>query len=145
MQPIFRSMPLVALGLAFIGCRESGTAITEHHEGAWEKVIGYSQSVRAGKRVLVSGTIGASAEAKDMASQMATAYKRIQQTLLQHHLDLGHVVRETIYTRDMEALIKCQEIRKSLYRGHAPAATWVQVQRLYVPEALLEIEVEAVE
>ena len=51
---------------------------------------------------------------------------------------------ERIYTTDMEALIKSQETRKSFYGTWLPAATWVEVKRLYVPEAALEIEVELV-
>jgi enamine deaminase RidA (YjgF/YER057c/UK114 family) len=51
---------------------------------------------------------------------------------------------ERIYTTDMDGLIKCQETRKRIYGDWLPAATWVEVRRLYTPEAMIEIEVELV-
>jgi enamine deaminase RidA (YjgF/YER057c/UK114 family) len=56
----------------------------------------------------------------------------------------SNVVMERIYTTDIEALVKCQETRKRIYGDHLPAATWVEVKRLYMAGAKLEIEVELV-
>lgn len=114
------------------------------HMGPWEQEIGYSQSVRRGSRLLVSGTTGNGPGSKDLASQMKDAYQGIQATLAHDGATLADVVKETIYCRDMDALIAAQELRKSIYGGHLPAGSWVQVQRLYSPHHLIEIEVEAV-
>jgi len=118
--------------------------MTSYHFGPWEAEIGYSQSVRVGNRIIVSGTVGADENAHDMASQMRNAFASITETLRHDGATLANVVKETAYCRDMDALIACQELRKSIYGGHLPATTWVQVERLYSPEHLLEIEVEAV-
>lgn len=107
----------------------------------WEKDIGYSQSVRAGNRIIVSGTVGD--ESKDLKGQLCDAYETIKTTLAHDGATLGMVAKETIFCRDMDALIACQEIRKQYYGDHLPAATWVQVNRLYSPGHLIEIEVEA--
>lgn len=112
------------------------------HMGPWEKDIGYSQSVRLTDRILVSGTTG-DGRSKDLASQMKDAYQGIRTTLAHDGATMADVVKETIYCRDMDALIAAQELRKSIYGGHLPAATWIQVQRLYSPDHLIEIEVEA--
>ncbi len=54
----------------------------------------------------------------------------------------SHVVMERIYTTDMEALIRSQETRKQFYGNCLPAATWVEVRRLYGPADKIEIEAQ---
>jgi 2-iminobutanoate/2-iminopropanoate deaminase len=117
-----------------------------YHAGTWEQAIGYSQAVRAGRTVYISGTVGADEKgfAKDMEGQVKLAYAAIRNTLAHFGADLSNVVKERIFTTDIEALIKCQELRKGIYGAWLPAATWVEIKRLYSPEAKLEIEVEAV-
>ena len=117
-----------------------------YHAGPWEQQIGYSQAVRAGHTIYISGTLGADEKGfpKDMESQMKLAYSAIRKTMSQYGADFSNVVMERIYTTDMDTLVKGQETRKSIYGTSLPAATWVEVRRLYVPEALIEIEVELV-
>jgi 2-iminobutanoate/2-iminopropanoate deaminase len=117
-----------------------------YHAGPWEQQIGYSQAVRAGHTIYISGTVGADEKGfpKDLDSQMRLAYATIRKTMSQYGADFSNVVMERIYTTDMDALIKSQETRKSFYGTWLPAATWVEVKRLYVPEAVLEIDVELV-
>jgi 2-iminobutanoate/2-iminopropanoate deaminase len=115
-----------------------------YHAGPWENEIGYSQAIRIGRTLHVAGTVGADASGfpKDVESQLKLAYASIEATLAAHGATLGQVTRERVFTLDIEALKKCQETRKAIYKGHLPAATWVEVRRLYAPEALLEIEVD---
>jgi len=124
----------------------SKASFSTYHAGPWEKDIGYSQAVRAGHTIYVSGTVGADEKGfpKDLEGQMKLAYGAIQKTMSEFGADFSNVVMERIYTTDMDALIRCQETRKSIYGGWLPAATWVEVRRLYVPEAAIEIEVELV-
>lgn len=75
---------------------------------------------------------------------MKLAYAALGKTMSQYGADFSNVVMERIYTTDMDALIKTQPVRKSIYGAWLPAATWVEVRRLYVPEAEIEIEVELV-
>ncbi len=120
--------------------------IVVYHAGPWEQQIGYAQAIRVGRTIHVAGTVGADEKGfpKDMESQMKLAYAAIQRTLAQFGATLSNVVAERVYTTDIEALIKCQEARKAIYGDWLPAATWVEVKRLYAAEARLEIEVEAV-
>jgi enamine deaminase RidA (YjgF/YER057c/UK114 family) len=53
------------------------------------------------------------------------------------------VVKETVFATDLDAFVKNKEIRKEFYGPALPAATWVQVQRLYSPSLVLEVEVTA--
>jgi 2-iminobutanoate/2-iminopropanoate deaminase len=63
-------------------------------------------------------------------------------TLTQYKTDVSHVVMERIYTTDMEPLIRSQETRNQVYGNWLPAATWVEVRRLYAPADKIEIEVQ---
>jgi enamine deaminase RidA (YjgF/YER057c/UK114 family) len=56
---------------------------------------------------------------------------------------LANVVRENVYATDLDAFIRNKEIRKEFYGQVLPAATWVQVPRLYLPSFVVEIEVTA--
>jgi 2-iminobutanoate/2-iminopropanoate deaminase len=38
---------------------------------------------------------------------------------------------------------KYNEVRKEFYKGDFPAATWVQINRLYEPNAKLEVDLVA--
>ena len=115
-----------------------------YHAGPWEESIGYSQAVRVGNMLYVSGTVGADAKGQpaDLDGQMKKAYAGIQKTLAHYNADFSHVVMERIYTTDIEALIRSQDTRKQFYGASAPAATWVEVKRLYGAADKIEIEVQ---
>ena len=117
-----------------------------YHEGPWEQQIGYSQAIRAGHTIYISGTVGANEKGfpPEIESQMRLAYAAIQKTMSHYGAGFSNVVKERIYTTDMDGLKKCQETRKKIYGDWLPAATWVEVKRLYEPDAKLEIEVELV-
>ena len=124
--------------------KRSKSGFETYHAGPWEQRIGYSQAVRSGRMLFISGTVGANAEGKpdDLDGQMKIAYAGIQKTLNQYKTDFSHVVMERIYTTDMDALIRSQEARKQFYGSALPAATWVEVRRLYSPADKIEIEVQ---
>jgi acetyl esterase/lipase len=120
------------------------SASDSFHLGPWEQSIGYSQAIRKGNTLYVSGTVGANGkgEPQDLDGQMKRAYSNIQKTLAHYNTDFSHIVAERIYTTDIDALIRSQETRKQFYGDSLPAATWVEVKRLYSPGDKLEIEVE---
>ena len=118
--------------------------MTAFHLGDWEHDIGFSQSVRVGNRILVSGTVADDSTFKDQESQLQDIYATLEKTLAHDGASLAHVIKETIFCLDMDDLIRCQEIRKTWYKGNLPATTWLQVARLYSPGHLIEIEVEAI-
>ena len=110
-----------------------------HRNAAVETDIGYCQALRSGNRLIVSGSVGQG----DMPDAMHKAYDTIRQTLAAHRLEFRHVVKESVYTTDLDAFIRSKDIRKEYYGSDFPAATWVQVQRLYLPAFVVEVEVEA--
>lgn len=122
------------------------TSFSIYHAGPWEQRIGYAQAVRAGHTIYISGTVGADEKGfpKDLESQLKLAYAAIENTMKHYGANFSNVAMERIYTTDMDGLIKCEQVRKGIYGTSLPAATWVEVRRLYTPEAMIEIEVELV-
>lgn len=121
--------------------------LTRYHLGPWERDIGYAQAVRAGNTLYVSGTVGRGdpGDPEAMEAAIRMAYDRIRQTLDAHGTDFRHVVKETVYTRDIEALKAAAPVRLNYYdREHLPASTWVQIDRLFEEGFLIEVEVTAV-
>lgn len=120
------------------------------HLNDYEKDFGYSQAVLIDKTLYVSGSVAADATGRliapgDMAGQMRAAYTNIRRTLAANGLDFENVVKETIYTTDMDAMLKAMDLRFEFYdKERLPAASWMQVQRLVDPGFLVEIEVVAV-
>jgi enamine deaminase RidA (YjgF/YER057c/UK114 family) len=119
---------------------------------AWEatqKALGYSQAVKVGDTVYVSGTASLNekfepAYPDDLPAQMRFIYQRIGETLAKFSLGFGHVVRENMYVTDMAALMPALEFRKAIYgNGPFPASTTVEVNKLLLPGLMIEIEVTA--
>jgi enamine deaminase RidA (YjgF/YER057c/UK114 family) len=110
-----------------------------HLSEAIETQIGYCQAVRVGNTLHISGSVGKG----EMAAAMRGAYGELKATLQANGLDFRDVVKENVYTTDLDAFIKNKDVRKEFYGAVFPAATWVQVQRLYSPSFVVEIEVTA--
>ncbi|HMK84828.1 MAG TPA: RidA family protein [Steroidobacteraceae bacterium] len=119
------------------------------HLNAYEKDFGYSQAVLIDKTLYVSGSVAVDSNGRlvapgDMAGQLRAAYANISRTLAAHHSSFQQVVKETIYTTDMDGLLKASDLRFEYYdKQRLPATSWVQVQRLVDPGFLVEIEVIA--
>lgn len=78
-----------------------------------------------------------------MDSAVRSAYARLKQTLEANGLSFANVVKESVFTTDLDAFIQNKEIRKEFYGQALPAATWVQVQRLYLRLFVVEVELTA--
>jgi 2-iminobutanoate/2-iminopropanoate deaminase len=119
------------------------------HLNAYEKDFGYSQAVLIDKTLYISGSVAADQNGRlvspgDMAGQMRAVYSNIRRTLTAHGADFEEVVKETIYTTDMDALLKASDLRFEYYdKERLPTTSWVQVQRLVDPGFLVQIEVVA--
>jgi 2-iminobutanoate/2-iminopropanoate deaminase len=110
-----------------------------HQNESVENDIGFCQAVRAGNTLYISGVTGQG----DMPLAVRSVYERLKQTLEANNLSFANVVKESVYTTDLDAFIKTRGIRKDYYGPTFPAATWVQVQRLYLPSFVVEVELIA--
>lgn len=119
------------------------------HLNPYEKDFGYAQAVLIGKTLYVSGSVAVDAGGRlvapgDMKSQMQAAYSNIARTLAANGANFDMVVKETIYTTDMDALLKNSDLRFDYYdKDRLPTTSWLQVQRLVDPGFLVEVEVVA--
>jgi enamine deaminase RidA (YjgF/YER057c/UK114 family) len=78
----------------------------------------------------------------DMETQIRQVYLRLERALAACGCSLVNVVSETAYTTDIEWLGRAAHVRDGFYRraGAAPpAATAVEVRRLFFPEAMVEL------
>jgi enamine deaminase RidA (YjgF/YER057c/UK114 family) len=114
--------------------------IERYKTGDWEDDIGYRQAVRTGNTLYISGCVGSGA----MPNAIRESYDTLAKVLQAHGLTFQDVVKETLYTTDLEAVKANLAVRRAYYGKDFPAATWVQVARLYDPGHVLEVELVAV-
>jgi 2-iminobutanoate/2-iminopropanoate deaminase len=118
------------------------TKITRYTMNPWEKDIGYAEVVQAGNTFYISGVV---CGGPSYQKAVPECYKELQTILERLKLTSKNIVKENVYARDIEQFKEQIEWRKKFY-GNAdyPAATWIQVDRFYLPEHLVEIEFVAV-
>ena len=110
-----------------------------HWNSEQDTVAGYAQAVKVGNVIYISGTV-----ATEITPENITRlYKGLERTLKHYGATFQNVVKENLYTTDIEAMKKYNEARKVFYKGDYPAATWVEIKRLYMPDAKLEVELVA--
>jgi 2-iminobutanoate/2-iminopropanoate deaminase len=113
------------------------------------KPIGpYSQAVRAGGFVFVSGQIPVDATGKvivdDIAAATELVLKNVAAVLSDAGLSFEDVVMSTVYLKDMADFAKMNEVYAKFFTGSPPARATVQVAAL--PKgAPVEIQVTAKE
>lgn len=107
--------------------------------GPWEDEYGYRSAVRVGNTLHVSGVTGKG----PMPDAVKHVYTVIGQILARHGLNFWHVVKETVFTTDLDALKAAKDVRNPFYRGDYPAASWIGVSRLFQPDYIIEVEVTA--
>ncbi len=118
-----------------------------YHLNKFEEAFGYAQAVRVEDTLYISGSVSVDADGKligegDMAVQLRAAYENVSRTLKFFKTDFDHVAKETIYTTDMDALLRESKLRFEYYDAHnLPASTWVEVKRLVDPGFLVAIDV----
>jgi reactive intermediate/imine deaminase len=109
-----------------------------------------SQAVRIGDLILVSGQVGIDDAGElvsldDFETQADQAFRNLARVLEAAGSGLDRVAKVTIFLTDMAANFpKVVELRRKWFSPPYPADTIVQVESLYRPEVLLEIEAIAV-
>ncbi len=79
---------------------------------------------------------GVPCEGADMDAAVAQCYRRLTTILQRFGADSSQVVRETIYTTDIDALVKAIPGRRTFFAdARYPAATWVEVRRPSSPDS----------
>jgi enamine deaminase RidA (YjgF/YER057c/UK114 family) len=114
-----------------------------------EQRLCYVQGVRSQGLLFMSGvasldTDGRVLHPQDMEAQMRCIYSLIREMLESQSIQFQDIVKEVIYTTDMDAWRATLPVRQEVFAGMVPpAGSVVEVARLFQPGLLLEIEVVA--
>ena len=113
----------------------------------WEPVVGYSRAVRAGDTIFVTGTLGLEPDGRFAPTAREQA-RRAMEIIVAAIEALGgkptDVVRTRIYVTDIDHWKEVGEVHSEFFDSIRPATTMVQVARLIDPQALVEIEADAI-
>jgi enamine deaminase RidA (YjgF/YER057c/UK114 family) len=115
----------------------------------WEEIVGYSRAVRIGPFIHVTGTLAADEHGRmigigDAYAQAVAAIGKIEVALKQAGATLDDVVRTRIYVTDIDRWQEIGRAHQEFFGDIRPATTMIEVSRLFTPEALVEIEADAV-
>jgi enamine deaminase RidA (YjgF/YER057c/UK114 family) len=115
----------------------------------WEDAVGYSRAVRVGDHVFVSGTTASDAtgsvvEIGNAYGQAMFCFHTIEAALKEAGATMGDVVRTRMFVTDITHFEAVGRAHAQFFGSVRPAATMVEVNRLVLPELLVEIEVDAV-
>lgn len=126
-----------------LGCNTKSRQTTQsryHAYKSFEKKVGYAQAVRYENTLYISGT----AAGGEMDSAVTSVYKQLQKTLNANDLTFANVVKENVFTTELDSFKQNKDLRKQFYVDSLlPAASWVQVDRLFTPNLVLEVELVA--
>jgi len=116
----------------------------------WEKEYGYSQAVKVGDTIYISGQVSHDDQGNilgegDMEVQMRAAYANIAKVLAQYGATMDNVADETLFVTDIDAAFPARvKMKQEIFSGSPVlASTIVQIQRLAFPQLMIEIRCTA--
>ena len=109
----------------------------------FEPTIGFSRAIRAGDRILVSGTGPVGADDADVETQMRRCVEIVEQALRELGATLEDVVRTRMYLTDAADWELVGHVHGEVFGSGRPAATMVVVKGLLDPRWSVEMEAEA--
>ena len=112
-------------------------------EGVFQLPEVFSQAVKVGNVIYISGQTGQSADGSipsDFSSQVIKAYENMKTVLAAVGASFDDLVRETIYMTRSEDIPTLMEVRQKYVTKPAQGSTWTVISALAVPELLVEIE-----
>jgi 2-iminobutanoate/2-iminopropanoate deaminase len=109
----------------------------------------YSQAIKTGKFVFLSGQLGINPETGAfvpglVVEQTEQIFKNIKAVLAETNLTLSHVVKTTVFLADMADFAAMNDVYARHFEEPYPARSAVAVKTL-PKNALVEIEVIAIE
>ncbi|MEK6453794.1 RidA family protein [Caldifermentibacillus hisashii] len=118
-----------------------------HTEHAPQAIGPYSQGIEAGNFIFLSGQIPVNPETNevitgDIVAQTDQVMKNVQAILASIGLTLNHIVKTTIFLKNMDEFTLVNEAYAKHFVEHRPARSTVEVSRL-PKDVSIEIEVIA--
>jgi enamine deaminase RidA (YjgF/YER057c/UK114 family) len=114
----------------------------------WEESVGYARAVQVGPHIHVTGTLAADSAGRliggnDPYEQTVAAIRKIEGVLEEAGATLAHVVRTRMYVTNLDDAAEIGRAHKLFFGDIRPCATMIEVSRLFIPDARIEIEVDA--
>ena len=107
----------------------------------------YTDAVVAGDTLYLSGIVPVDAAGEivgdDVAAQARQVFANMRRVLAAAGAEPGDVVKVTIYLLDVDDRPLINPVRQEFFGSARPASTLVEVSRLAVPGARLEVEAVA--
>jgi 2-iminobutanoate/2-iminopropanoate deaminase len=106
-----------------------------YSSNAPEPIGPYSQAIKAGNMLFVSGQIAINKSSGEMitatiAEETEQVMKNLSEILLAANMDFSHVVKCTIFLKDMNNFPKVNEVYGKRFSSLPPARETVEVSRL---------------
>ena len=119
-----------------------------HTENAPAAIGPYSQAIKAGNMLFVSGQVPFVPETMeivegDVKAQTAQSLKNLQAILKEAGADFSNVVKTTVFIKDMNEFAQINEVYAEYFGENKPARACVEVARL-PKDVKVEIELIAV-
>ena len=117
-------------------------------DGLADPISHYTDAVVAGDLLFVSGLVGvdrhgALVGGDDVAAQARQVFANLRAVLNEAGCRFEDVVKVTVYLTDVDDRPKINPVRQDVFGDARPASTLVEVSRLAVPGAKVEIDAVA--
>lgn len=117
-------------------------------DGLAEPISHYTDAVRAGDALYISGIVpvdaaGAVVGGDDVVAQTREVFAIMRRVLDAAGARPADVVKVTVYLLDIDDRARINPVRQEFFGDARPASTLVEISRLAVPGALVEIEAVA--
>jgi 2-iminobutanoate/2-iminopropanoate deaminase len=126
------------------------SARKEHRvAGLPEPISHYTDAVQAGGLLFVSGCVpvdegGQLVGSGDVVAQARQVFANVGKVLAAAGARFGDIVKVTVYLLNVDDRARINPVRRDVFGRSRPASTLIEVSRLAVPGALLEIDAVAI-
>lgn len=115
----------------------------------WEDIVGYSRAIKAGNRVMVTGTTSVDENGNihgvgDAYAQTKFIFQKIEKYLKEAGSSMQQVVWNRMFVTDISKWEEVARAHAEFFKDIKPCATMVEVKGFIHPDMLIEIETEAI-
>jgi reactive intermediate/imine deaminase len=117
--------------------------------GQPEPISHYTDAVRAGDLLFLSGIVPVDAEGRlvggdDVVEQARQVFRNMGDVLVAAGASFADVVKVTVFLTDADDRPLINPVRQEVFGETRPASTLVEISRLAIPGARIEVEAVAV-
>jgi enamine deaminase RidA (YjgF/YER057c/UK114 family) len=124
--------------------------VTPNNPSSVRAPTGYTHSIQIQgehRRLIISGQVGVAPDGSVPSTgegQIAQAFANLRAVLEASGMNVGNLVKTTVFLTDRALLPAFRAGRDAVYGGHAPCSTLLFVAGLADPRFVVEIEAEAI-